>query len=92
MTLTEIKRVLEKRKYNLISTLENGREEIDLSRQHQIYGAIKEIQNILKTIDYHHEEEMRNNFNLELSQEQENTVLQKISLKFKKSIRTNIEE
>jgi len=92
MTLTEIKRILEKRKYNLINTLENGREEIELSRQHQIYGAIKEMQNILKIIDYHQEEEIKNDFNFKLSQEQDNTVFQKMTLKFKKKIKMDVEE
>lgn len=83
MSLVEIKKLFEQRKYNLIRTLDNGREDIDLSKQHQMYGAIKELENILKSIDYYRELETENDFDFKLSRETEKTVLQKISLKFK---------
>ncbi|MBC8500831.1 MAG: hypothetical protein ISS25_02135 [Nanoarchaeota archaeon] len=83
MTFVEIKRIFEKRKYNLIRTLESGREEIDLSKQHQIYGAIKELENIMKTLDYYQEMEVKNQFDFRLSNEPNKTLLQKITLKLK---------
>jgi hypothetical protein len=83
MTFVEIKRILEQRKYNLIRTLENGKEDIDLSKQHQIYGSIKEIENILKTIDYYQEVTAENSFDFRLSNEPDTTMMQKISMKFK---------
>ncbi|PIN70232.1 hypothetical protein COV93_02430 [Candidatus Woesearchaeota archaeon CG11_big_fil_rev_8_21_14_0_20_43_8] len=42
----------EKRKQELIYLLKDRKEEIDLSRQHQIYGAVKEIELFLETIRY----------------------------------------
>jgi len=44
--------MFEKRRGELIYLLKNRKEEIDLSRQHQIYGAVKEIELFLETIHY----------------------------------------
>ena len=90
MTFVEIKRILEQRKYNLIRTLESGKEEIELSKQHQIYGAIKELENILKTIDYYQENAAENNFDFRLSGEPATTLMQKVhrlNVKIKKNIK-----
>lgn len=86
MSLTEIKKVFEKRRFNLIRTLETGREEIELSKQHQMYGAIKEIENIMRTIEHYRELEIKENDNYEfkLSREPEKSLIEKISIKFKK--------
>ncbi|MFH1589500.1 MAG: hypothetical protein ABIB43_02955 [archaeon] len=83
MTFVEIKRIFEKRKFNLIKTLENEREDIELSKQHQIYGAIKELENILKTIDYYQEIEVQNHFEMRLVNEQNQSLIQKIGLKLR---------
>ena len=44
--------LFEKRRQELIFLLKNRTDEIDLSRQHQIYGAVKEIELFLETIKY----------------------------------------
>ncbi len=58
MSLAELRRIFEKRRFNLIKVLENP-EGISPEKQHQIYGAILEIENFLKTIDYLREKELR---------------------------------
>jgi hypothetical protein len=58
MSLPKLKRQFEERRLALIETLQKGRDTLDLSKQHQLYGAIKEIENFLKTIDYYHEEQL----------------------------------
>ncbi|NQU98212.1 hypothetical protein HQ533_01990 [Candidatus Woesearchaeota archaeon] len=85
MSLIEIKRIFEKRRFNLIKTLENGKEDIELSKQHQIYGAIKELENIMKTLDYYQETQAENHFDFRLSNEPNKTILQKITLKLKRN-------
>ncbi|MBU0471674.1 MAG: hypothetical protein KKF89_05955 [Nanoarchaeota archaeon] len=89
MSLIEIKRIFEKRRFNLIKTLENGREDIELSKQHQIYGAIKELENIMNTLEYYQELESKNHFDLRLSSEPNKTILQKITLKLKRDDKEN---
>ncbi len=83
MNILDIKKIFEKRRYNLINALENNKDEIELSKQHQIYGAIKEIENMLKTLDYHREQEINNHFDFRLSNEEEKTILQRINLRFR---------
>ncbi|MBU0666657.1 MAG: hypothetical protein ABIC91_06280 [Nanoarchaeota archaeon] len=83
MSLVELRRVFEKRRYNLIQTLESNKEEIDLSKQHQMYGAVREIENFLKAIDYHREKEVNSNTTITLKNEVQQTFLKKINLKFK---------
>ncbi|MFC2135622.1 hypothetical protein ACFLTH_13490 [Bacteroidota bacterium] len=83
MTFVEIKKVFEKRKFNLIRTLEHGKEDIDLSKQHQIFGAIRELENIIKIIDHYQETETENNIDFRLSNEPDKTLIQKITLKLK---------
>jgi hypothetical protein len=83
MSLIELKKVFEKRRYNLIQTLENNKDELDLAKQHQIYGAIKEIENFLKTIDYHREIEINSDTTFQLRSDREQPFLRKITLKLK---------
>jgi len=83
MSLPEIQKTFEQRKINLVRTLESGRDDIELSKQHQMYGAIKELENILQTIDYFREVQTENNFDFRLSKEPDTTLLQKISVKLK---------
>lgn len=83
MSLIELKKVFEKRRYNLIQTLENNKDELDLAKQHQIYGAIKEIENFLKTIDYHREIEVNSDTTFQLRSDREQPFLRKITLKLK---------
>jgi len=93
MSLTDIKRIIEKRKYNLTSVLQSGRNDIDLSRQHQMYGAIKELENVLRTIEHYYDQEIKLNYPLNLRNELETPILERISkrinLTFKKKIKIN---
>jgi hypothetical protein len=84
MVLAEIRRILEKRRCNLINMLENGRDELELGKQHQIYGAIKELENVLKTLDYHREMNI-NSQPIELKSEKNKPVFEKFSLKIRKT-------
>ncbi len=56
--LLELKKMFEKRKYKLIALLQNP-EGLSPEKQHQIYGAILEIDNFLKAIDNLREREMK---------------------------------
>jgi len=49
--MKQIKKIFEKRKNELTSLLVNHSTDIDLEKQHQIYGAINEIEVFLTTID-----------------------------------------
>lgn len=60
MPLRNLKNLYEKRKANLIDLLEKN-PKIDPARQHQIYGAICEIDVLLKTIDHLREQEIEEN-------------------------------
>ncbi len=53
MVLGEISNLLEKRRIELIDMLENKEEVLELEKQHQIYGAINEIELFLQTISYY---------------------------------------
>ncbi len=57
MALHKLKRDFEERRNVLIETLQKNKDSLELSKQHQIYGAIKEIENFLKTIDFHQEQQ-----------------------------------
>ena len=59
MSLNRLRRHFEERRLSLIETLQKGKKGMDLSKQHQVYGAIKEIESFLKTIDYYHQEELK---------------------------------
>ncbi len=59
MSLPKLRRQFEERRLSLIETLQKGRGSLELSKQHQIYGAIKEIENFLKAIDQAREEQLR---------------------------------
>jgi transcription elongation GreA/GreB family factor len=53
----ELKKSLEMRQENLIFLLKNKKEQLELEKQHQIYGAIKEIDYILRMMKVTAEEE-----------------------------------
>ncbi|MFH1771007.1 MAG: hypothetical protein ABH828_05645 [archaeon] len=92
MSLLEIKKIFERRKLNLMRALENGKEDIELSKQHQMYGAIKELENILKTLDYYQELEVKNHFDFRLSNEPSKTFLKRIKLKMQNKNKMVISE
>ncbi|GIU70377.1 MAG: hypothetical protein KatS3mg002_1613 [Candidatus Woesearchaeota archaeon] len=64
MPLRELRSIYEKRKANLVELLEKN-PKLDPARQHQIYGAICEIDILLKTIDHLREQEIRDNYKLD---------------------------
>jgi hypothetical protein len=64
MSLSQLKILYEKRRANLVNLLEKN-PKIDPARQHQMYGAICEIDTLLKTIGHLREQEIRDNFELE---------------------------
>lgn len=65
MALNRLKLLYEKRRTNLISLLEKN-PKLDPARQHQIYGAICEIDILLKTINHLREQEIRDNLELDV--------------------------
>ncbi len=58
MTIAKLQRTFEERRINLIDTLQKNKESLEISKQHQLYGAIKELETVLKTIDYYREEQL----------------------------------
>lgn len=77
MSIIKLHRSFEERRNNLIEKLEKNRSELDLSQQHQIYGAIKEIEKFLKSIDYYRTLEAESSFDIDLSEEREWPILQR---------------
>ncbi|KYK24697.1 hypothetical protein AYK26_06510 [Euryarchaeota archaeon SM23-78] len=55
-----IRKELETRKENLIYTLKNKRDFLELEKQHQIYGAIKELDHVLRLMEHLREQEFVN--------------------------------
>jgi hypothetical protein len=51
--MKEIIKVFEKRKQDLINTLRNHSEVLEPGKQHQLYGAINEIDVFLNTLYYY---------------------------------------
>lgn len=68
MSLSEIIKIYEQRRRDLIGLLEHGKT-MDLGKQHQIYGAILEIETFLKTLQHfklkEQEEQHDHKFNLQ---------------------------
>ncbi|MFH1173802.1 MAG: hypothetical protein V1725_01575 [archaeon] len=62
MALRDLQKTYEKRRTDLIDLLENGN--LDPAKQHQVYGAILEIETFLKTIKHHIEQEDEFQFKL----------------------------
>jgi hypothetical protein len=56
----ELRKELETRKENLIYTLKNKKDFLELEKQHQIYGAIKELSHIISLLEQYRENEMVN--------------------------------
>jgi len=64
MGLSQLRLLYEKRRSNLVSLLEKN-PKLDPARQHQIYGAICEIDILLKTISHLKDQEFKDNFELD---------------------------
>ena len=54
----ELKKEIETRKENLILILKNKKDIMALEKQHQIYGAIKELDHVIRLMEQYREEEM----------------------------------
>lgn len=59
MSLAKLRRQMEERRLILVNTLQKGKGTLELSKQHQLYGAIKELEHALKAIDTLREETAR---------------------------------
>jgi hypothetical protein len=64
MPLRQLRSLYEKRRINLVQMLEKN-PKLEPARQHQIYGAICEIDILLKTIDHLRDQEIIDNDKLE---------------------------
>jgi hypothetical protein len=56
--LTELSKTLDKRRMELVDLLENHSGEIEVEKQHQIYGAINEIDIFMQTLQYYKAKEL----------------------------------
>ncbi len=84
MVLIELKKTFEKRRANLIALLESPDHGLDLGRQHQVYGAIKEIENFLRTLDHLRDLELQDNIGLTLRNETAPGFLDKLSTRLRR--------
>ncbi|HYD03452.1 MAG TPA: hypothetical protein VEC16_04085 [Alphaproteobacteria bacterium] len=64
MGLNQLKSLYDKRRGNLVNLLEKN-PKLDPARQHQIYGAICEIDILLKTIEHLREQDIIESLELE---------------------------
>lgn len=68
MTLYTLKREYEERRQALVDKLQNT-QDMDPAVQHQIYGAIKEIENFLQSIEFQVSSDQQHRLELELSRD-----------------------
>jgi len=54
----ELKKEIETRKENLILILKNKKDSLEIEKQHQIYGAIKELDHVIRLMEQYREEEI----------------------------------
>lgn len=76
MSLSELRQVFERRKYNLMKLLQEKPSELSIEKQHQVYGAILEIENFLRAIDHYRELEVRKGINKTIQKERIKKVLE----------------
>ncbi|MCD6464556.1 hypothetical protein J7L02_03495 [Candidatus Woesearchaeota archaeon] len=76
MSLLELKQIFEQRKQHLIQLLQEKPPELSIEKQHQIYGAILEIDNFLKAINYYRDLEVKKELQRSLQKPQVRKVLQ----------------
>lgn len=82
-----LRKELETRKENLIYTLQNKKDFLELEKQHQIYGAIKELDHVLKLIESQREEEVMNKPRQVVLNEgitEQHTIFKEVNKKVKK--------
>jgi hypothetical protein len=78
MSLYTLKREYEERRQALIDQLQKN-PNLDPATQHQIYGAIKEIENFLKTIEYQISTDQERNLNVALSTDRPTPFMERTS-------------
>jgi len=76
MPLYTLKREYEQRRQALIDQLQKN-PSLDPATQHQIYGAIKEIENFLKTIEYQIAVQQESGMSVELARPRPSPLLEK---------------
>ncbi len=76
----ELKKNLEARKFQLINMLKFDSESIELERQHQMYGAVKEIDLILGMIN---DFQKSHNEGLELQSVDKNELMARLARKLR---------
>ncbi|MBN1385778.1 hypothetical protein JW968_02245 [Candidatus Woesearchaeota archaeon] len=54
--MKELIRIFEKRRSNLVDLLEKQRDTMDAAEQHQVYGAVNEIDLFLRTMQHYYDE------------------------------------
>lgn len=63
MPISEITRIFEKRRTELYNLLVQRKDELKPELQHQVYGAINEIDIFLKTLEYYKQKETDHEIN-----------------------------
>jgi hypothetical protein len=63
MVLSEITKIFERRRAELYNLLDKRRDELKPEMQHQIYGAMNEIDIFLKTLEYYKQKETDHEIN-----------------------------
>jgi hypothetical protein len=76
MSLYTLKREYEERRQALVEQLQKN-PDLDPATQHQIYGAIKEIENFLKTIELQIANDQEQNMNVALSNDRPMPIVEK---------------
>jgi hypothetical protein len=76
MPIGEVQRSLERRRVSLVKILNN--ENLPIEKQHQVYGAIKEIENVLKALDYHKQQDILKGFKVELKNDKNKSLFTRI--------------
>lgn len=59
MVVPQLIKIYEDRKHNLSTLLDNQKEDMNLYLQHQVYGAIQEIDNFIKILQEQHERQQQ---------------------------------
>jgi hypothetical protein len=81
MVVHDLKKTFEERRLHLIGLLEDPKSGLDLSKKHQVYGAIREIEHVLRTLDTVRESEIAS---IDLAADPDPRLWDKISALLKK--------
>lgn len=81
MGVHDLRKTFEERRVHLINLLEDQKSGLDLSKKHQVYGAIREIENVLRTLETVRDAELAD---LDLVRDPDPGILDRISALLKK--------